>query len=316
MNAFSASSGESPQDAQFPASLPVLAAPPEVASISGISEFVAEAASHAPSLYNTSPWWFSTIANNICVRSDSERTVPIADPDGRQLTMGCGAAAITARVALRYLGLIPKPSVLPDEGMANLIVSLSWGDDHKQPSTYERRLFDEIARRRTYRGGFVSDRLPPGLMSMLVEAAARESAVLRVMSDDDHRAALLAVVAASSRAFGLDDARVAERAKWVLPGTSRSEDRGWGARPEVESTVPGSPGVVAVLTTATDARADWVHAGQALQRVLLVAGTHGVSVAIDAQPLEYAQLRDFIGTVLISGECPQMVLRFGVMRQA
>jgi len=316
MNAFSASSGESPQDDQLPESLPVLAAPPEIASISGISEFVAEAASHAPSIYNTSPWWFSTVGNNICVRADSERTVPIADPDGRQLTMSCGAVAFTSRVALRYLGLIPKASVLPDAEMANLIVSLSWGDEHKQTSTYERRLFDEIARRRTYRGGFVSDRLPHGLMSTLAEAAARESAVLRVMSDDDHRTALLAVVAASSRAFGLDNARVAERAKWVLPGNSQSDDRGWGARPEVESTAPGSPGVVAVLTTATDERADWVHAGQALQRVLLVAGTHGVSVAIDAQPLEYPQLRDFIGTELLTGDCPQMVLRFGVMRQA
>jgi hypothetical protein len=312
MNALAGSTGESPEDAQQSLSLPVLADRSQVPGMAGISEFVADAAAHAPSIYNTSPWWFSTVDNDLCVRSDAERTVPIADPAGRQLMMSCGAAAFTSRIALRYLGLIPRASVLPEPRVANLITKLTWGEEHKQPSAYERRLFDEIARRRTHRGGFASDRLPPGLMATLTEAAARESAVLRVMTDDDHRAALLAVVAASYRTFALDQARVAEQAKWMPPAMSESGDRGWGARPEVESTTPSSPGIAAVLTTASDERADWIRAGQALQRVLLVAGTHGVSVAIDAQPLEFTQLRDFVGCELLSGDCPQMVLRFGV----
>jgi hypothetical protein len=304
MNAFSVASGAAMPDV------------PEISNISGISKFVAEAAAHAPSIYNTSPWWFSTVASDICVRADSERTVPIADPTGRELTVSCGAAAFTARVALRYLGLISQAEVLPDPGIANLLVRLRWGDERRQASDYERRLFDEVAARRTHRGGFATDRLPVGLMSTLTEAAARENATLRIMTDDDHRAALLAVVAAADCAFGLDSARVAEEAKWISPGPAQPVDRGWGARPQAESTSLGSPGVVAVLTTPGDERADWVHAGQALQRVLLVAGSHGVSVAMDATPLEFGQLREFIGSELVVGDSPQMVLRFGLTGHA
>lgn len=301
MNAFSGSSGSTMPDV------------PEISGLTAISKFVAEAAAHAPSIYNSAPWWFSTSGNAISVRADSERSVPIADPAGRELTISCGAAAFTARVALRYLGLISQVSVLPDPGIANLLVRLTWGEEHKQPSDFERQLFDEIAARRTHRGGFASDRLPAGLMSTLTEAAARENATLRIMTDNDHRAAMLAIVAVAECAFGLDSARVAEEAKWTSHAPGQSIDRGWGARPQTESTAPGSPGVVAVLTTAGDTRADWVHAGQALQRVLLVAGAHGVSVAIEATPVEFGQLRDFTGSELVGGDNPQMVLRFGAM---
>lgn len=299
MNAFSVASGAAMPDV------------PEISTISGISKFVAEAAAHAASIYNTSPWWFSTVGSAICVRADSERTVPIADPTGRELTISCGAAAFTARVALRYLGLISQADVLPELDIPNLIVRLRWGEELTQPSDYERRFFDEIAARRTHRGDFATDRLPVGLMSTLAEAAARENATLRIMTDDDHRTAMLAVVAAADCAFGLDGARLAEAAKWMSHAEGYPVDRGWGAQPQPESTAPGSPGVVAVLTTPGDERADWIHAGQALQRVLLVAGSHGVGVAMEATPLEFGPLRDFIGSELVRGDSPQMVLRFG-----
>jgi hypothetical protein len=305
MNALSASSGQSAQDVMASNSS-------EISNISYVSKFVAEAAAHAPSIYNSSPWWFSTIGSAICVRADSERIVPIVDPAGRELTMSCGAAAFTARVALRYLGLISEASVFPDVGVPNLVARLTWGDERRPPSDYERRLFDEVAARRTHRGGFATDRVPAGVMSMLTEAAVRENATLRIMTDGDHRSALLAVLTAADRAFDLNDTRMAEEARWMSPAAGRTINGGWGARPQPESTAPGSPGVVAVLTTADDERADWVRAGQALQRVLLVAGSRGVSVAIEAKPLEFGQLRDFIGSELIGGACPQMVLRFGL----
>ncbi len=315
MNAFSAS-GESPQDvlasgsSEMPNPKSI-----EISDISYISKFVAEAAAHAPSIYNSSPWWFSSIGTSICVRSDFERIVPVADPAGRELMMSCGAAALTARVALRNLGLIAQASVFPDLGVPNLVARLTWSDERRPPSAQERRLFDEIAARRTHRGGFATDRLPAGVMSMLTEAVLREDTTLRIMADGDHRSALLAVLTAADRAFDLNSARMAEEAKWLSPAAGQING-GWGARPAGESTTPGSPGVVAVLTTTHDERVDWVHAGQALQRVLLIAGSHGVGVAIEAKPLEFGQLRDFIGSELIGGDCPQMVLRFGMKGHA
>jgi hypothetical protein len=58
-----------------------------------------------------------------------------------------------------------------------------------------------------------------------------------------------------------------------------------------------------------------VNAGQALQRILLTAGTFGVAAALHSQPLELNWLRDFIRTRLSDRAHPQLVLRLGTVTQ-
>jgi hypothetical protein len=74
--------------------------------------------------------------------------------------------------------------------------------------------------------------------------------------------------------------------------------------------------LVCVLTTSADRPADWVQAGQALQRVLLLATSCGITAALHSQPLEITELRAFISAVLCDGTFPQMVIRFGITGQA
>src|SRR5579862_995439 len=88
--------------------------PTEASTPEEISRFAAEAAVHAPSVHNTQPWWFSSGDGEISIHADVERRLRVADPDGRELMISCGAALFTARVALRYLGFVPKVRVLPD----------------------------------------------------------------------------------------------------------------------------------------------------------------------------------------------------------
>jgi len=65
-----------------------------------------------------------------------------------------------------------------------------------------------------------------------------------------------------------------------------------------------------VLSTANGTRADWLRAGQALQRVLLAATSHGLAVCPLTQPLETADswlVRD----PRTGNDIPQMILRLG-----
>jgi hypothetical protein len=67
---------------------------------------------------------------------------------------------------------------------------------------------------------------------------------------------------------------------------------------------------LAVLSTPFRDRADWLRAGQALERVLLVATTRGIAVSPLTQPLETADawlVRDPQSGM----EYPQMILRLG-----
>jgi hypothetical protein len=74
-------------------------------------------------------------------------------------------------------------------------------------------------------------------------------------------------------------------------------------------------GVVGLLTTAADRPADWVSAGQALQRIFLTAAACGAAVSVHSQPIELPWLRDFIRIQFGHGACPHLVLRFGVVTQ-
>lgn len=350
MNVFWAPSGELPKEASTPEE---------------VARFVVEAAVHAPSVNNTQPWWFSapaggsggsssragtaggsggspgSPAREISVHADVERRLRIADPDGREMMISCGAAVFTARVALRYLGLIPAVQVLPDQDLPNLVARIGWAES-APPVEYERQLFAEVPRRRTHRGGFDADPLPAGLLAALRDEASRERATLRVVSDHGQKGALAATVEAADYALRLDGARAAEQAKWAPPPGSRRRDgvpptaypavpertepsfpsrdfahgHGWGLPPIGQGTVPRSAGTVCVLTTAADGPADWVYAGQALQRVLLLASSCGVSAALHSQPLEIAQLREFIRVQLSGSAYPQMVLRLGTTGEA
>jgi hypothetical protein len=302
-----------------------------------IAQFVADAATHAPSVHNTQPWRFHHGEHEMSISANNERQLRVADPKGREMMISCGAALFNMRVALRYLGCVPKVRVLPDRDLPNLVARVTW-DQQVPPLGYEKELFGQIARRRTHRGGFDSTPLPDELLDALPEQAAKEGAMLSLLTRDRQRAgALAAVVEAGDSALRLDSERAKEEARWAPGPGSRRQDgvpptaypaqpgrtepsfrsrdfahgHGWGLPPDAEEPVVRSAGVVGLLTTSVDQPSDWIDAGQALQRVLLVAGTYNVAAALHSQPLEIPLLRDFIRGHLSGRAYPQMVLRLG-----
>ncbi|HET7244973.1 MAG TPA: nitroreductase family protein [Streptosporangiaceae bacterium] len=306
-----------------------------------ITEYVVTAAVWAPSVHNTQPWRFTAEDQRISLRADAARQLRVADPDGREMMISCGAALFTARLALRSLDLLPEVIVLPDPGQPLLVARVSWGRRAVR-TEFEQRLFGLVRQRRTHRGGFDTAPLPPGFLAALREGAARYGAVLRIVADDGRRAALAAAVQEAEQAQRLDAERVAELARWApppgsgradgvppdsyparaehtdpdFPGRDFAHGHGWGLPPPSTAPWPRSAGVAAVLTTAHDRPVDWVNAGQALQRILLTATASGVAAALHTQPLEFARLRESIRTGLSEGAYPQLVLRFGTVIQA
>lgn len=312
------------------AQLPAQAHTPEE-----ITRFIVDAAVHAPSVHNTQPWWFSYGDLGITVHADPDRKLRVADPGGREMMISCGAALLTARVALRQLGYVPKVTVLPDPDKPNLVARISW-DRQVPPAEFERQLFAEVERRHTHRGGFSAAPLPAELLDALRAEAARENARLGIVADGSQQSALAAIVEVGDYVVRTDENRAREQANWAPPpGSSRRDGvpptaypaipdrtepyfpgrdfargRGWGVPPDAASGHT-SAGVACLLTTRGDERRDWLQAGQALQRVLLLASSCGVSAALHSQPLEVPELRDFIRTYFAAQAYPQLILRLG-----
>jgi hypothetical protein len=68
--------------------------------------------------------------------------------------------------------------------------------------------------------------------------------------------------------------------------------------------------LLAVLGTDGDQLRDWLLAGQALDRVLLVACRHGLQASYLNQPIQVASLRPKLQN-LAGGDFPQILLRLG-----
>jgi hypothetical protein len=309
-----------------------------------IAGYVVAEAIWAPSVHNTQPWRFTAggdqAAPRLSLYADTGRRLAVADPDGRELMISCGAALFTARLALRSLGYVPVTCVLPDPAQPALVARVSW-PERAAADEFERRLFRQVRRRRTHRGAFDPGPLPADLLAALRGGAARDGAALRIVADDGRRAALAAAVDTAERELRRDPERVRELARWTpapgsgsrdgvsatsyparaehtdpdFPGRDWARGHGWGLPPISPATAFRAAGVAGLLTTAADRPADWVKAGQALQRILLTAGACGAAVALHSQPLELPWLREVIRTKLSDGGYPHLVLRIGMVTQ-
>jgi hypothetical protein len=167
------------------------------------------------------------------------------------------------------------------------------------------------------------------VVASLSEAARAEGAVLRVYDDPDEVARIITLLHHADLAEHADPARVAERQAWV-GGPHRSDGiplAALGPRPtqvraahrDLGHAVGGvrdhaefeAAPTIAVISTTHDRPADWVRAGQALQRLLLEATEAGVSASFLNQPLEHDDLRFLVRSPLTGIGHSQMVLRLG-----
>lgn len=295
-----------------------------------------EDAAWAPSVHNTQPWTFGVRGSRVSLRADPDRRLDVADPNGREMLISCGAALYNLRLSLRVHGYEPVVQMLPDPDRPHLLadVHLEPGEPADQQTLREHV---QIRRRHSHRGGFLPDPVPAGVLTAMKYDAEREGAGLIEAVDVHVKGALAALTDAAEHVQRRTPAYAAEIARWApSPRTSRKDGvqepaypqrtprtrphfpprdfargQGWGvATAPLAESVPA--GAVLVLVSAGDGRADWICAGQALQRVLLRAAERDLAAAFHTQALEVPELRSFIRTRFCDDAFPQMVLRLGV----
>ncbi|HET6861048.1 MAG TPA: hypothetical protein VFH94_28620 [Streptomyces sp.] len=296
--------------------------------------YLVRAAVTAPSLHNTQPWLFLCRDRGITVHYDITRRLLLADPDGREMLLSCGAALFNARMAMRHLGYRPVVQLHPHPRRPDALAQVDWGA--YATSTHEDELlYRAIRQRHTWRGPFHTPAVPRPLIAALREQARAEGAELYPLTtalEQGHLAELVKEAECLQRG---DRERTVELAHWAHPSgdcrfdgvpdeacpfhpdsaayagrdfTGLTRDRATARPPWTWSARTGQ---VAVLTTPYDTPQDWLRAGQALQRVLLYATGHQVSAAFHTQPLELPRLRTQVRSLLVSRQFPQMILRLG-----
>src|SRR6185503_16306307 len=95
-----------------------------VSGESGVLARAALTARKAPSILNSQPWRWRVDGRTLELRADRSRQISALDPDGRMLTVSCGAALHHARVALAAEGVRTTIGYLPDPADRDLLATL------------------------------------------------------------------------------------------------------------------------------------------------------------------------------------------------
>jgi nitroreductase len=286
-----------------------------------------QAAIAAPSIHNSQPWLFRLHGAGVDVLADPKRRLDVADAEGRQMYESVAAALFNLRVAMLARGREPVVDILPDPAEPDLVATVTVGPA-VEPEADIVALADAIPRRHTNRRPFGSTPLPDAARAALV-AAARAEGVNLVLVEADARRRVLDIVRRAEERQRADARYRAELAGWTASAPGRRDGvppEAFGPRPQLAALPVRDfdPDRVhrrrvarfereptfAILYTPADARADWVCAGQALERVLLTATVKGLAAAPLTQAMEVAELRQLFGPAYDPGVA-QSLLRLG-----
>ncbi|MGV4928095.1 Acg family FMN-binding oxidoreductase [Streptomyces sp. BHT-5-2] len=296
----------------------------------------------APSMHNAQPWHFdySRASRTVLLSADLDRAMPLADPTTRGLHLGCGAALLNLRVAAAHAGHRTITTLLPDPHTPALLASVRLDVPHEPLDVALSHLQPAIAVRHTSRYPFTERRIAESLRAALVEAAAAEGARLAFLTTP-HREAVLDLILHAEGYDRMDDGREVEQRRWThdasadtpvdtsaeaaaegIPEYAFGPAKRSGAAPIRDfagrRAIPGRAYAdfekhpqLASLSTTHDTPADWLRAGQALERVLLLATRQGLASSFATQALEWPDLRWLLRDPLSGPGHVQMILRLG-----
>ncbi|MFN3594938.1 MAG: Acg family FMN-binding oxidoreductase [Thiobacillaceae bacterium] len=284
-----------------------------------------EQATTAPSSYNTQPWRFRAGADAIDLWADRTRALPVNDPHDRELTISCGAALMSLRVAAAVHGLATKTHILPEGPAFDWLarVEVSDGPVDAELAT----LGGWLVQRRTYRKAFAG-RPVAAEVRQAVEQAARSEGATLITLDHAQKDRAAELVAAGDRQQWDAPRWRRELAMWMHPrrqgdgltipalaaplaqAVVRTFDLGNGVAAKDQQLASGSPWLTLLLTDADDVQA-WLTTGQALQRALLTGSRHGLQASYLNQPIQVATLRPQLQALAGTSAFPQILMRWG-----
>ena len=301
-----------------------------------VTTLVAEA-TRAPSMHNAQPWRFRYVADErlLLLHADLARAMPRSDPGNRALHIGCGAALFNLRVAAAHAGLAVDIRLLPEPQDPLLLAAVHLADPGERSLREDdlARLHEAIRKRHTSRHPFAEKGVPEDVQAALQDAAARESAVL-LFPGPWHTETVLDLVRDAESRDAMDPGARADLIQWTRLGAEadtavdgvpeyafgpRKRDgkapvRDFaGRRPVADRGITAfeSTPHLALLSTPGDTPADWLRAGQALERVLLEATLADLATSLTSHALEDRELRLLTRDPGVGKGHVQMVLRLG-----
>ncbi len=281
-------------------------------------------ASRAPSVHNTQPWSWRLRDDRLELHADWSRRLEVADPDGRNLVISCGAALHHLQVAASASGWRPAVTRIDDTAQPSLLAQVRLSPN--PPSRTAGADLRAIRERCTDRRRFTSWPVPAERLHLLVAAAEEAGGQAATMVDVSDRFRVEMLVIRAHRVQQRNALVAAEAARWTdhgaYDGVPSAHVRDAHVVPANSSFAPGGledegchvengDGLV-IVYDSDDTPAAWLRAGESLSALWLRAAREGMSVVPLSQVVEVAETRDALQHQILGGmTVPLMLVRIG-----
>jgi hypothetical protein len=288
----------------------------------------------SPSPHNTQPWAWSVRDGVIELRRDNSRLLTVSDPDGRELTIGCGCALEHLLLRLGIDGDLVDVAILPDASDSTLLARVTVGVG--EPYVNLPALVAQMPKRRTNRTAYHGEPMSAAQRDHLTAAAGGFGVDVIWASDAAARDAIVDLIMQSDREQMADPAFRKELSHWMRPEHShqmdgmeadllgqhgvaayiapivvRTFDMGKSQAAKDSQLTEGSPDIF-ILHTERDDPAAWLATGRALAHFTLGAMDLGRASAYMNQPCEVPASRAELRKLFDMSGSPQLILRVGV----
>lgn len=296
-----------------------------------------QAGVRAANTHNAQPWSFTIDpqSSRIAISLDRTRVLPASDPETRQSVISLGCAAENILIAAAAAGWNGEITVR-ETTMEILFQksSLPLADAALAPF---------IEPRKVIRADFDRERKIPEMFRQSILALADAHTQIFLLEDIERRQAL-AELQGQADGFVINDSVFAkELGDWLLPNDTasllgmpgavfgihddqaRRINRGFsGIEPlQPEDALRFALGgkrlmeqtpCIAVIGAAKDDFPHWIAAGQALERILLLAKQHNLAASIHAGMIEVPLIREMCAAILETQSFPLAVVRLGYLK--
>ncbi len=272
-------------------------------------------ARRAPSPRNVQPWLFQRQGTGFTLMLEGICSRPVADPFDRELIISCGVALGYAHLYLRSAGVDSASWLFPRVYERQVLADLMLTGKLLPPDTEAKRLVGAISKRTTNWGRFDDEPFSADDERALCNAAMTDGVDVTAVPESQRAAVLSLIRLADGRQLTKPGFQ-AELRRWPqgrpAPALAKalaldSQHAAWSAGRDAHE----QGGRLFLLSTIGDSDEDWMRAGQTLGAYLLAAAARGLATSFLNQPLQLADLRYRLRTVLTDAGWPQVLLRVG-----
>ncbi|WP_054814714.1 Acg family FMN-binding oxidoreductase [Nocardia arizonensis] len=280
-------------------------------------------ASRAPSVHNTQPWRWVCDGPSLRLYRDDTRLLEVADPEGRQLVISCGAMVHHVRTAFAASGWHTDILRMPDPARPDWLAVLEFRPWNDPPAGVRARA-EAMGRRYTER---LAMHRPDGwddLVHRLRMLASPHDVEVDVL-DDTVRSRLVTASEHSAAVQRYDMQYQAELHWWTghahptqgvppqaLVTANSAIARSFPPAGRASGPEPAADEArLIVLSTDGDTTEQWLRAGEALSAVLLECTTAGQATCALTHLTELSAARRLLAGLIRHPLDPQVVVRIG-----